>query len=322
MGTNLNLNANSLFELLERFPDEASCLKYLEEINWEGNPKSPFDRSSKVYRMSNGMYRCKNTGRNFTVRTGTIYEHTRVSLRKWFIAEWLMVNDQRGISSYQLARNIKVTQKTAWHMLHKIRFSMQYANINELEEAVEIDETLVGGKNKNRHWNKKVAHSQGRSHKDKTPVVGMIQRGGLMNARATTDTTSNTLSGLIRDMVKKGTVIFTDENDAYCQIAKEYLRYYVDHSRKRYSYGDVTTNRIEASWTHFKRMIIGTYRTVSRKHLQNYVNEFVYRYNFRGASNCSLRFNCLLLCSDPKWTYREVREPSRVTLDWSGRKSA
>lgn len=322
MGTNLNLNANSLFELQRRFPDDASCIKYLEEHYWEGKPKSPFDRTSKVYRMSNGMYRCKNTGRNFTVRTGTIFEHTRVSLYKWFMAIWYMSNDPRGISSYQLARDIGVTQKTAWHMQQKIRLSMQYANINELEKAVEIDETLVGGRNKNRHRNKKVAHSQGRSHKDKTPVVGMIQRDGLMNARATADTTSATLNSLIWKFIKQKTVVYTDENDAYNKMGKKYTHRKVDHSRGLYSYGDVTTNRIEASWTHFKRMIIGTYRTVSRKHLQNYVNEFVYRYNFRGASNCSLRFNCLLLCSDPKWTYREVREPSRVTLDWSGRKSA
>lgn len=317
----LDRNANSLIEVMERFHDEKSCIEYLEAILWEGKPKSPFDRSSKVYRMANGKYRCKNTGRNFTVLTGTIFEHTRISLPKWFIAIWFMTNRKTGISSYQLATEIGVTQKTAWYIQHKIRLEMQYANINGLEDAVEIDETLVGGKNKNRHWNKKVPHSQGRSHKDKTPVVGMIQRDGFMNARVTSDTTSATLSGLIRNMVKKGTVIFTDENDAYCQIAKEYLRYYVDHSRKRYSYGNVTTNRIEASWTHFKRMIIGTYRTVSRKHLQNYVNEFVYRYNFRNAT-CSNNFNCLLLCSDPKWTYKEVREPSKVTLNWLGQKTA
>ena len=140
-----------------------------------------------------------------------MFEKTKISLRKWFIAIWLVTNHKIGLSSYQLANDIEVTQKTAWYMLHKIRHAMRLANENILEEAVEIDETVVGGKNGNRHKDKKVPHSQGRSHKDKFPVVGMIQRENLMNARATPDTKSSLRNTYIRmqSFIRMSTMLTT-----------------------------------------------------------------------------------------------------------------
>ncbi|MCE8758822.1 IS1595 family transposase, partial [Bacteroides fragilis] len=231
----------------------------------------------------------------------------KISLRKWFIAIWLVTNHKIGLSSYQLANDIEVTQKTAWYMLHKIRHAMRLANENILEEAVEIDETVVGGKNGNRHKDKKVPHSQGRSHKDKFPVVGMIQRENLMNARATPDTKSDTLSAFIKEYIHPDAIIYTDEYNAYDQIGFSYTRFYVDHSKKLYSYDHITTNRIEGTWTHFKRMVKGTYRTLLKKYLQKYVDEFVYRYNLRDISN-SDRFNCFLCCADTRYTYKQIKE--------------
>lgn len=301
------LNAKSIMALYELFPTEEACIKHLEAINWHGKPVSPFDKTSKVYKLKSGKYRCKNTGKNFTVRTGTMFEKTKISLRKWFIAIWLVTNHKTGLSSYQLANDIEVTQKTAWYMLHKIRHAMRLANENFLEETVEIDETLVGGRNGNRHWDKKVPHSQGRSHKDKAPVVGMIQRENLMNARVTPDTKSDTLSAFIKEYIHPDAIIYTDENDAYNQIGFTYTRFYVDHSKKLYSYEHITTNRIEGAWTHFKRMVKGTYRTLLKKFLQKYVDEFVYRYNLRDVSN-SDRFNCFLCCADTRYTYKQIRK--------------
>ena len=307
------LEVKSIPALYELFPTEEACIKHLENIYWGEKLVSPFDKTSKVYKLSNGQYRCKNTGKNFTVRTGTMFERTKVELRKWFIAIWHVTNHKAGISSYQLARDIGVTQKTAWYMLHKIRCQMYLANENPLKDEVEIDETLVGGKNKNRHRDKKVPHSQGRSHKDKAPVVGMIQRDGLMNARVTPDTTSETLSALIREFVSLEAVIYTDENSAYDQIGKEYERKIVDHSKKQYSYDNITTNRIEASWTHLKRMVIGTYRSLSKEYLQKYVDEFVFRYNLRDIGE-SDRFNCFLCCSDGRITYKEIKAKLWIEL--------
>lgn len=301
------LNAKSIMALNELFPTEEACIKHLEEINWHGNPISPFDKTSKVYKLKNGKFRCKNTRKNFTVRTGTMFEKTKVSLRKWFIAIWIVTNDKSGISSYQLASNIDVTQKTAWYMLQKIRCQMYLVNESTLQGKVEADETYIGGKNKNRHWNKKVKHSQGRSHKDKTTVVGLIERGGLLVAKVTKDTTSDTLSSLILDFVQKDSILFTDENSAYNQIGRIYDRYFVDHGKKQYGNGDITTNSIEGAWTHLKRMVIGTYRNLPKKHLQKYVDEFVFRYNLRDISN-SDRFNCFLCCADTRYTYKQIKE--------------
>ena len=179
-------------------------------------------------------------------------------------------------------------------MLQKIRCQMYLANESTLQGKVEADETYIGGKNKNRHWNKKVKHSQGRSHKDKTTVVGLIERGGL-------------LSSLILDFVQKDSILFTDENSAYNQIGRIYDRYFVDHGKKQYGNGDITTNSIEGAWTHLKRMVIGTYRNLPKKHLQKYVDEFVFRYNLRDISN-SDRFNCFLCCADTRYTYKQIKE--------------
>lgn len=305
---------NSIPALYKRFPNEEACIKHLEDIYWHGKPVSPFDKTSKVYKLKNGNYRCKNTGKNFTVKTGTMFEKTKIDLQRWFFAIWSVVNHKAGLSSYQLAKNVGVTQKTAWFMLHKIRSQMYLANENPLSGDVEIDETLVGGRNKNRHWDKKVAHSQGRSHKDKTPVVGQIQRNGLVNAKVTKDTTAPTLSAFIKKYIQSDSTIHTDENPAYNQIGKEYLRYIVDHSKHLYSYGNVTTNRIEGCWTHFKRLILGAYRNVhTKKYLQKYVDEFIFRLNLRDIDTSDV-FNCFLCCSDGRITHKEIKEAKWIEL--------
>lgn len=302
-----DINAKSLVALVRNFPNDEACIKHLEKLYWTaGSPVSPFDNTSTVYKCKNNRYRCKNTGKYFTVTTGTMFENTKINLTVWFIAIWLVACHKTGISSYQLARDLGVTQKTAWYMLHKIRKQMEVTNESKLENEVEIDETYIGGKNKNRHWDKKVPHSQGRSHKDKTTVVGMIERGGLLVAKATKDTTSPTLSRLIRQFVAPSSTIYTDENSAYNQIGQTYERYFVDHGRHQYGNGNVTTNRIEAAWTHLKRMIIGMYRKTSKKYLQKYVDEFVFRYNLRDVSD-SDKFNLLLCCADTRITHKQIR---------------
>ena len=160
------------------FPDEDSCLDHLENIRWKDDITSPFDPESKVYKCKNHRYKCKNTGKYFNVKTNTLFEGTRIPLQKWFIATWMFLTHKKGVPSCQLARDLGVTQKTAWFMLHRIRLCFSFENDSELDNEVEVDETFVGGKNKNRHRDKKVKKCQGRSFKDKTPVIGMIERGG------------------------------------------------------------------------------------------------------------------------------------------------
>ncbi len=284
------------------FPDEESCVRYLENLRWSGKVFSPFDPTSKVYRCSNGKYKCRNTGKYFDVKTGTAFAGTKMPLRCWVFAIFLFMSHKRGISSCQLARDLGVTQKTAWNMLHKIRAFMKSQNNQVVSGDVEIDETFVGGKNKNRHKDKKVEKCQGRSFKDKVPVFGVLQRGGNVSAMVVPNTKATTLKPLITQLIANGSNVYTDGWE-YSGL-DQYQQYSVDHSRSLYGMEFTTadgeiitacTNGIENVWSHFKRMIFGTYYKVSKKHLQRYVDEFVFRFNTRKCSEIEI-FELTLQC--------------------------
>lgn len=277
----------------ENFTTEESCVKYFEKMRWEGKPISPFDPSSKVYKCRNGKYRCKNTGKYFDVKTGTPFANTKLPLRYWLYAIFLLLSHKRGVSSCQLARDLGVTQKTAWNMLHKLRLYMGFKNEDSLNYEVEIDETFVGGKNKNRHKDKKVEKCQGRSYKDKVPIFGMLERNGNLVTKVVPNTQAKTLVPIIRNYVKPGSVIYTDGWE-YGGIKEEYEQRSVDHEKHFYGATyitdmgeviNVSTNGIENSWSHLKRMIFGTYYHVSKTYMQRYADEFTFRHNTRFFSN-------------------------------------
>ena len=289
---------------MEAFPDEESCIEYLENIRWGDRVVSPYDPDSKVYICTGHKYKCRNTGKNFNVKTGTFLEDTKLPLSMWLYAILIVTSKKRGISSCQLADDLGVTQKTAWRMLTLIREKMSCKNTSVLSAEVEIDETFVGGKNKNRHRNKKVKACQGRSFKDKVPVFGMYQRGGDLVAKVVDNTQADTLLPYILRHIEPGSTVFTDGWE-YGPLKETYVQRSVDHGRGLYGQtvvtGDgelieVTTNGIECAWSHFKRMVTGTYYHMSRQHLQKYVDEFVFRYNTRNYSKYE-RFNLLLRCA-------------------------
>ncbi|MRN00326.1 IS1595 family transposase [Riemerella anatipestifer] len=329
----LGLNIKSVLELIQTFSSEEVCIRYLETLRWGNVPVSPFDETSKVYKCKNNQYRCKNTGKYFNVKTDTMFENSKIKLQKWFLAIWLVTSHKRGISSVQLAKDIGVTQKTAWFMLHRIRACFGIENDNELEGIVEADETFIGGKNKNRHKDKKVQHSQGRSFKDKVPVMGILERGeyeiverphkvipnktikekvvyriSKINAYVVDDTKRKSIQPIIYNYVKSNTKLITDEWWAYQGLNTEYNHKIVDHSKKEYvSWQDNTvhTNNIEGSWRLLKGAVSGTYNHVSKKHLQKYVDEFVYRFNLRRVSDQE-KFRYLLLNSNVRTKYKEL----------------
>ncbi len=149
----INKNFHSILELLEAFPNEEICIQHLEAIRWNEKVISPFDNNSPVYKCKNNRYRCrcKNTGKYFNVKTGTMFDNTKISLQKWFVAIWLVTAHKKGISSRQLAKDIHITQKTAWFVLQRVRVCFAIENDHKLENEVEVDETYIGGKNKNKH---------------------------------------------------------------------------------------------------------------------------------------------------------------------------
>ena len=290
----LGLEFNSLFDLARVFDSEQICLEYLEELVWNGNPISPFDPYSKVYKCAGNKYRCKNTGLYFNVKTGTMFDSSKISLQKWFMAIWLITMHKKGISSHQLARDIDVTQKTAWFMLQRIRNCYGIENQNELKNEVEADETFIGGAEKNKHANKRTEGTQGRSVKTKTPVFGMVERKGKLVAKVVKSTSSKYLTPEIIKHIKAGATLYTDEWIGYKNMDEFYNHLFVDHSAKEYVKNGIYTNTVEGFWSLFKRGITGIYHFVSRKHLQKYVDEFVFRYNTRNFATETARFDYLL----------------------------
>lgn len=303
---------NTILELQKAFKTEQSCIEHLEELRWGGgdNAISPFDSSSKVYKCKNNRYRCKNTGKYFNVKTGTMFENTKVPLRKWFIAIWLVTTHKKGISSNQLKDDIGVTQKTAWFMLQRIRKCFDYRNVLIMDEIVEMDETYMGGKAGNMHYDKRI---KAKGVYEKVPVFGIVQRKGLIRADVVDDASVKTLIPRIYTTVEENSLILTDEHKTYQSIGHSYIHRTVNHSGGKYvkegTYkGEaikIHTNTIEGFWSIMKRGIYGIYHWTSKKHLQKYINEFTYRYNTRRYINMD-KFNVLVSNMRHRTTYREL----------------
>jgi transposase-like protein len=223
----------------------------------------------------------------FSVTVGSIFEDSHIPLRKWFIAIYLLTSHKKGISSMQLSKDIGVTQKTAWFMLHRIRFMCSRSSIFKLWNIVEVDETYMGGKPRRTldENGKRIMRKRGRGTK-KTPVVGLSQRGGEMVAKPVKHTDRATLHDLIRIHVNPGSVIMTDEYRPYQKLSKDFEHKTINHSEGQFALNGVHVNTLEGFWGLLKRGLIGTYHYMSAKHLDLYCDEFTFRYNTRKKRDC------------------------------------
>jgi transposase-like protein len=284
----------STFQLFEMFPDQESARLCLEARLWPHGPVCPECGSlDRITARKGGYYRCNPCKLDFTIRTGTIFERSHVPLHKWLYAMYLVVTARKGISSMQLAKEIGVTQKTAWFMLHRIRLAMQDENGGKLSGEVEVDETFIGGKARNMHKERRERVITGRGPQGKEVVFGMVARGGKVIAGHVDSRKKKDLQPLIRERIEAGAAIFSDELKSYDGLESDYQHAVINHAVE-YVNGNVHTNTMENFWSLLKRGLHGTYISVEPYHLFRYIDEQAFRYNNRNDMNDFDRFKLLL----------------------------
>lgn len=270
----------SLPQLLDHFKDEQTGIAYYEQLRWNGKPVCPHCGVDKPPYRTNRGFKCsdKDCAKKFTVKTGTIFDNSKISFRIWFAAIFLAGSNRKGISSLQLSRELGITQKTAWFVLHRVRTMLTANAPTMVGGTVEADETYIGGKEKNKHANKRRKEGDPDT---KSVVLGVIERGGKVVLKYVPNATSENMVPFVKAHVADGAKLYTDEFVSYKRLGSDYSHSTINHSLRLYVNGDVHTNSIENFWSVLKRGIYGIYHSVSEKHLDRYLNEFASRFNER-----------------------------------------
>ncbi len=293
--------------MMTALPTDAACREYLEMKRWNGVPVCPHCgvADANHYKLNvkgefKGMYKCKACKERFTVTLGTMFEGSPISLRKWFIATYIFSAHKKGISSHQLARDLDVTQKTAWFMLHRLRLAFSDTDNSLLGGEgviVEADTTLVGGKAKNMHTKKRMdtfnPKRGGSGLGNKTVVAAYVERSGRVRMDVVEKHEVETVQ--LKENVDTASVLMTDSANNYKKVGKEFAFHgVVDHEKEEYVRGHIHTNTVEGVFSLFDRMVMGIYHFVSPKHMQAYCNESAFRYNSRKVTD-KMRFDMALV---------------------------
>lgn len=303
---------NNFVQLLEALPTDEACREYLEWSVWEGKPicpkcgsMNPDHYKLKVKGKFNGLYKCKDCRERFTVTVGTMFEGSHIGLRKWFIAMSLFINHKKGISSLQLSRDLGITQKSAWFMLHRIRQVFGVLPDGQFTGLVVADETWVGGADANKHRNK-TSKVLGEPNFGKTLVLAILENEKTVHSEVINNRDRETIEPIIHEFVATDATLVTDEYKTYRQVGEPYKKHVrVNHGKGEYVKNGFHTNSLEGFFSHMKRGITGIYHQVSPKHLNRYCNEFAYRYNTRQMKDTE-RFCVSLRRPTERLMYKEL----------------
>ncbi len=289
---------NTLQEAIIYFSNPENCNRFLAEIRWaDGKVRCPYCGSDNVsYLARVNRYKCygKHPKAQFSLKVGTIFEDSPIGLDKWLCAMWLIVNCRNGISSCEMARDLGITQKTAWFLDHRIRFALHHGSFEKLAGHVEADETFIGGKARNMHIGARKRRITGTGTKDKTAVMGILERGGKVRTSVVANRKKHALQTEVKKHVEAGSALYTDALLSYEGLASDYAHQVIDHA-VAYVDGQVHTNGLENFWSLLKRSINGSYISVEPFHLFRYLDEQAYRFNNRNEMDDFGRFK--MACS-------------------------
>lgn len=297
---------NSVLQMMQAIPDEQTAVDHFTAIRWKNGAFCPHCGSTKVYHFSDKRaHKCGDCRKRFSIRVGTIFEDSKLPLRTWLLAIWLITSHKKGIASTQLAKDLGITQKSAWFVTHRLREAIRTQSFNRpLDGEIEADETFVGGKEKNKHGWQRTGGKQGGA--GKIAVLGMLERGGELRTGVTSNLTKRTVQQVIRENIAPGAAVMTDEHAAFTGLQGDYTHHRVNHSAGEYvRHYILHTNGIESVWALFKRQIIGTHHWMSPKHLPRYLQEMTWRFNLREMSEGD-RVNALLAQAAGRLTYKAL----------------
>ena len=286
---------SSLQDAIRYFDDPDVCVEFLASLRWPNGVQCPAcEEKRATFLKTRRIWKCKECGRQFSVKIGTVLEESPVPLDKWLTAIWLVVNCKNGVSSYELAKDLDITQKSACFMLHRIREALKRnswdnTKIGGPNSEVEVDETWIGGKAANMHKARRIRYEQAGGHHGKTVVMGLFDREQrAIRAKVVPNVKRETLQNEVLNNIKYGTTVYTDDAPAYDLLHWRYIHDTVNHA-EQYVKGAVSTNSLENFWSLFKRNLRGTYVSVEPFHLERYLDEQVWRFNHRGGKKKSER---------------------------------
>jgi transposase-like protein len=296
----------TLLQAVRYFADARRSFEFVAALRWPSGPECPRCEAKAVsFLESRQVWKCKACKKQFSVKVGTIFEDSPIGLDKWLPAMWMIANCKNGVSSYELARALDVTQKTAWFMLHRIRLAMQSKSFRKFDGNIEADETYIGGKARNMHKNKRKA--KGTGPMGKVAVMGLLERHGedvsQIRTQILATTKQHEVQGEVKKNVEIGANLYTDAYGSYTGLDARYVHQVIDHA-ECYAKGQVHTNGLENFWSLLKRSIKGTYVSVEPFHLFRYLDEQTFRFNARKDGDGARFIEVLRSISGRRLTYQ------------------